>query len=52
MKESLNEERLEKLYWEFDSRKTKEGERNVFKYLMRLFAKESLRRYGVDGESN
>lgn len=41
MKESLNEDLLEQLYWEFDTERNKGNlsERDIFKNKMRFFAK-------------
>lgn len=48
MKEPLNEEKLEGLYWEFDERRRHECERDVFKYIMRKFTNDSLRDRDLD----
>lgn len=44
MKETLNEDLLEQLYWEFDFERAKKysSERDIFKHKMRHFAKYHL----------
>jgi hypothetical protein len=44
MEETLNEELLEKLYWDFNSERNKGNlsERDIFKHKMRYFAKYPL----------
>jgi len=44
MEETLNEELLEQLYWDFDAeRKTgSRSERDIFKGKMRLFARRTI----------
>lgn len=45
--EPLNEEHLERLYWEFDAERAKKNysERDCFKHVMRRFAHAELKRY-------
>jgi hypothetical protein len=45
MEETLNEELLEQLYWDFDAERKigKLSERDIFKGKMRLFARRTIR---------
>lgn len=50
MEETLNEELLEQLYWDFDAeRKTgRISERDIFKYKMRLFARRTIEEHSKE----
>jgi len=45
MEETLNEELLEKLYWDFDAERKRgnSSERDIFKRKVRFFAKQTVR---------
>ncbi len=47
MKEDLDEDLLEQLYWEFDSRRAKKelSERDIFKQTMRHFARHEVKKF-------
>jgi hypothetical protein len=41
MEETLDEDMLEQLYWEFDTERNRESERDIFKRKMRFFVRAS-----------